>query len=85
MVLKQYNPTRMLGMDSLFFFSFRLTGDEFFTLPCMSRIGYCNVTNLVVRLERDDSDEGLQLLEGILSVHFQHIFGLRKHDLHHNE
>jgi hypothetical protein len=43
--------------------------------------GYCKVTHLLVKLEHDDSDEELQLQEGILLVHSQHISGLQKHDL----
>lgn len=40
-----------------------------------------DMTDLSRRLEHDNSDEELQLQEETLLVHFQHIFGLQKHDL----
>lgn len=41
----------------------------------------CDEIDLLTTLEQDDNDEEHQLPEEILSVHFQHIFGLQKHDL----
>lgn len=39
------------------------------------------VMDLLRTLQQGSNDEELQLQEEILSAHFQHIFGLQKHDL----
>ena len=38
-----------------------------------------------MKVVQDDNDEELQLQEEILWEHFQHIFGLQKHDLSNDE